>query len=79
MVYNLLNLPILREMADSNTGKTAVDFETFDKDTLADEAEGRDLLDDAVVQSLVERDGVLGLVLNLALRPFLLLCTLAAA
>ena len=79
MVYNLLNLPILREMADSNTGKTAVDFETFDKDTLADEAEGGDLLQNTVVGRLVEDDGVLGLVLDLSLGPLLLLCGLAAA
>lgn len=76
MVYNLLNLPILCEMADSNTGKTAVDFETFDKDTLADEAEGGYFFKDTVVGGFVQSHSVLSLILDLSLGPLLLLCCL---
>ena len=79
MVYNLLNLPILREMADSNTGKTAINFEPLDENTLADESESGDFFEDTVEGGLVENDRVLGLVLHSALGPLLLLCGLATA
>ena len=65
-------------MTDSNTGKTAIDFEPLDEDALADETEGGDFLEDTVVCRLVKNDGVLGLVLHLSLGPLLLLCGLAA-
>lgn len=77
MVDNLLNLALLCKMADRNTGKAAVDFETLDEDGLGDEAEGGDFLEDAVVCGLVERDGVLGLILDLSLGPLLFLCGLS--
>jgi hypothetical protein len=60
-------------MPDSNPGQRSVDLETLDEDTLGDELEGGDLLEDTVVESLVEGDGVLGLVLDLSLGPLLLL------
>ena len=78
-MHNLLDLTLLLEMADGDTGERAVNLQALDEDGLGDEAEGRDFLQDAVVQGLVERNGMLGLVLDLALGPLLLLCGLAAA
>ena len=72
VVYNLLDLAFLGEVADGNTGKGSVDFKTLDKDGLGDETEGWDFLKDTVVGSLVEDNSVLCLVLYLALGPFLL-------
>ena len=79
MVNNPLDLALLLQVSDRNPRQRAVDLEPLNENALGDEAEGRDFLDDAVEQGLVERNGVLGLILDLALRPFLLLCTLAAA
>ena len=73
MVYDLLDLALLRKMADRNTGERAVDFETLDEDGLGDEAEGGDFLENTVVRRFVKSDGVLRLVLDLSLRPLLLL------
>ena len=79
MVHNPLNLPLLLQVPDGYPRKTPVDLQTLDEDALADEAEGRDLLEDTVVGRLVEDNGVLRLVLDLALGPLLLLGSLAAA
>ncbi len=79
MVHNALDRPLLLQVPDGHACQGAVDFQTLDEDGLADEAEGGDLLNDAVEGRLVEDDGVLRLVLNLALGPLLLLCGLAAA
>ena len=67
MVDDPLNLALLFQMSDGDAGKAAVDLEPLDDDALADEFERGDLLQDAVVRRLVERDGVLGLVLDFAL------------
>lgn len=72
-MHNLLDLPLFRKMTDGNASKRAVDFETLDKDGLGDEAEGGYFLEDAVVCGLVECHSVLGLILDLSLRPLLLL------
>ena len=78
MVHDPLNRPLLLQVPDGHPRETPVDLEPLDEDALADEAEGRDLLQDTVIGSLVEDDGVLRLVLDLALGPLLLLCSLAA-
>lgn len=67
------DLAVGGEMADGDARKTAVDLEALDEDALADELEAGDFLEDAVVRGLVERDGVHGLVLDLALGPLLFL------
>ncbi len=67
MVHNSLDLLLFLKMANSDTSQTAVDLESFNEDALADEFEGRDFLQDAVIGSLVEVDRVLGLVLDLSL------------
>ena len=72
MVNNSLDETLPLQVLDSNTGKTAVDLESFDEDGLGDVSEGGDFLKDTVVGSLVEDNSVLCLVLYLALGPFLL-------
>lgn len=79
VVYYPLDLAVLLQMSDRNACERAVNLESLDEDALADETEGGDLLDDAVEQDLVERDGVLGLILDLAFRPLLFLGALSAA
>ena len=79
VVHNPLDLAVPLQVSDRYPRERAVDLQPLDEDALRDEAEGRDLLHDAVVQRLVEGDGVLGLVLDLALGPLLLLRRLSAA
>ena len=78
MVYDPLDLTLLLKVPDSYPRQAPVDFQPLNEDGLADEAEGGDFLQDTVVRWLVEDDGVLRLVLDLALGPLLLLCSLAA-
>ena len=78
VVNNPLDLALLLQMPNGYPGQAPVDLQPLDEDGLADEAEGGDFLQDTVVRWLVEDDGVLGLVLDLALGPLLLLCSLAA-
>lgn len=73
MVHDPLDRALLLQMSDSHAGQTTVDLESLNEDALADEAEGGNLLHDAVVCWFVEHDGVLGLVLDFALGPLLLL------
>lgn len=73
-MHNPLDVSLLLHMSDSNARQAAVNFETFDEDALADEFEGGDFLHDTVVGDFVESNGVLGLILDLSLRPLLLLC-----
>ena len=78
-MHDPLDLTLLLEVPDSYPRQAPVDLQPLDEDALADEAEGWDFLEDTVVRGLVEDDGVLGLVLDLALGPLLLLCSLSAA
>lgn len=79
VVDNRLDLTLFLQVPDRNAGERATDLQPLDEDGLADETEGGDLLHDTVVGRLVDHDGVLGLVLDLALGPLLLLGGLAAA
>jgi hypothetical protein len=63
----------LLEVSDALAGERAVDLETIDESGNSDEAVGLDVLVELLRGGLVEQDGVLGLVLDLALRPLLLL------
>lgn len=76
---NALDQPFLLQVTDGDTGKTAVDFEPLNEDTLADETEGRHFLKNTVVGGLVKNNGVLGLVLDFSLGPLLLLCGFTTA
>lgn len=73
MVDDRLDEALLVEVLDRDAGEGSVDLHALDEDRLADHLEGRDLLHDAVKGRLVADDGVVGLVLDLALAPLLLL------
>ena len=75
MMYNPLDESLLLKVTDSDTSQATTNFETFNENTLTDEFESRDFFKNTVVGSLVEGDRVLCLVLDLSLRPFLLLCS----
>lgn len=63
----------LLEVGNALAGERAVDLETVDEGGDGDKTVGLDVLVELVRGLLVEKDGVLGLVLDLALRPLLLL------
>lgn len=68
-----LDHALLLEVADALAGEGAVDLHSVDQDGNGDEAVGLNILVELVGDVLVEQDGVLGLVLDLALGPLLLL------
>lgn len=78
MVNDALDRSIPLQMSDSKTSKTSTNLQSLDKDALADESEGGDLLDDSVEHDLVKGDGVLSLILDLSLGPLLFLCGFTA-
>lgn len=61
---NLLDLAALLEVSESLAGKAAVDLETIDEGGDGDQAVGLDILVELLSNSLVEDNGVLGLVLD---------------
>jgi hypothetical protein len=63
----------LLEVSDALAGQRAVDLKTVDESGDGHKAVGLDILVELVRGVLVEDDSVLGLVLDLALRPLLLL------
>lgn len=68
-----LDHALLLEVLDALAGEGAVDLHSVDQDSDGDEAVRLDILVQLLGDGLVEDDGVLGLVLDLALRPLLLL------
>jgi hypothetical protein len=64
---------LLLEVGNALAGQRAVDLETVDEGSDGHQAVGLDILVQLLGSVLVEDDGVLGLVLDLALRPLLLL------
>lgn len=68
-----LDHALLLEVADALAGEGAVDLHSVDQDGDGDEAVRLDILVELLGDGLVEQDGVLGLVLDLALGPLLLL------
>ena len=79
MADNLLDLTLLFEVGEGLAGQAAVDLQTVDEGSDGDEAVGLDVLLELLGGVFIEDDGVLGLVLDLALGPLLLLCGLATA
>lgn len=77
-MHDPLDLSFLLKMLDSETGQATTDFKTFNKNTLADEFEGRDFFKNTIVGGFIKGDRVLGLVLDLSFRPLLLLCRFSA-
>jgi hypothetical protein len=53
MMNDALDLAFLLQMSDCDARKTAVHFQSLDDDALADELEGGDFLQNAVVCGLV--------------------------
>lgn len=78
-MHDLLDVPLLRKLAYRNARERAADFQPLDENGRRDVFERRHLLIDAFVRWLVKRDGMLRLVLHLALRPLLLGLGLSAA
>jgi len=73
-VHDPLNGTLLLEMPDGQPGKAAVDLQPLNQNRLRDKLEGRNFFHDAVVDGLVEDNGMDCLVLDLSFRPLLLLC-----
>lgn len=73
MVNNSLNRALLLKVPDRNPSQATIDLESLDEDALGDEPECGCFLEDTIIGGLIKGDGVLCLVLNLALRPLLLL------
>lgn len=65
---NLLDRALLLEVGKGLAGKGAVDLEAIDEGSDGDQAVGLDILLELVVGSLVQDDGVLGLVLDCRVR-----------
>ena len=76
VVDDTLDLTLALKVADGNAGKRAVDLQTVNEHTGGDHLEGGNLLEDTLIERLVKGNGILGLVLNTALRPLLLLAGL---
>lgn len=68
-----LDHALLLEVVEALAGQRAVDLHAVDESGDGDEAVGLDILVELLRGGLVEDDGVLGLVLDLALGPLLLL------
>lgn len=64
---------LLLEVGDALAGQRTVDLHAVDEGGNSDEAVGLNVLVELLRSGLVENDGVLGLVLDLALGPLLLL------
>ena len=79
VVHNPLDGALLLEMPDSYPTKTAVDLQPLNQNRLRDKLEGRNFFHDAVVDDLVEDDGMDCLIFDLPFRPLLLLGGFSAA
>jgi len=79
VVDDLLDLPLLCEVADDKAGKGSINFQPFDQNRGRDEAIGGYVLECPIVCGFIEDDSMLGLILNLAFRPLLFLGGFAAA
>lgn len=78
MVNNAFDQALLLQMSDSNACQASIDLQPLNENALADETPSGSFLHDTVECSFVTDDGVLGLVLDLSLRPLLLLSSLSA-
>jgi hypothetical protein len=77
VVHNALDQALLLQMSDGNACQASIDLQPLNENTLTDETPGRSFLHDTVECSFVTDNGVLGLVLDLSLRPLLLLSSLS--
>jgi RNA-binding protein YhbY len=70
---NGLDKALLLEVGKALASERAVDLHSVDQSSDGDQTVRLDILVELLGGGLVEKDGVLGLVLDLALRPLLLL------
>jgi hypothetical protein len=70
---NGLDEALLLEVIEALAGQGTVDLHSVDESSDGDQAVGLDILVELLGGGLVEENGVLGLVLDLALGPLLLL------
>lgn len=70
---NGLDEALLLEVVEALAGQRSVDLHSVDENSDGDQTVRLDILVELLGGGLVEEDGVLGLVLDLALRPLLLL------
>lgn len=77
VVYDPLDLTLLREMTNCDTRKGPINLQSFNQNRLRDEPEGRHFLQDTIVGSFIEDDSMLCFVLNFAFGPLLFLGGLA--
>lgn len=68
-----LDHALLLEVTDALASQRTVDLHAVDENGDGNEAVRLDILVELIGGALVENDGVLGLILDLALRPLLLL------
>lgn len=75
---NPLYLALFFQVPDRNSRQAPINLQSFNEDALADKPEGRNFLDDTVVCRFVKSNSVLGLILDLSLRPLLFLSGLSS-
>lgn len=73
MVHDAFDQTFLLQMFDGDTCQASVDFQSFNENALTDETPCRHFLHHTVKGWFITDDRVLSLVLDLALRPLLLL------
>lgn len=78
VVHDPFDQAFLLQVFDGDTCQAPIDFQSFNKDTLTDEAPCRHFLHHTVKGCLITNDRVLGLVLDLSFRPLLLLSSFSA-
>lgn len=72
MLLNRLDNPLCFQLAQSLSGKTSIDLQSFHEHTHTDESIRADFLEEFVVGGFIEEDGIVGFVLHFAFGPFLL-------
>lgn len=73
MCHHGLYLTLFLEIFQASPGKRSVDLHPVDEGGNSNETVGLNIFVELVCSGLLENDSVLGLVLDLALRPLLLL------
>ena len=78
MVHDAFDQAFLLQVSDGDTCQAPIDLQSFNENALTDEAPCWHFLHYTVVGWFIADDRVLGLVLDLALRPLLLLSSFSA-
>lgn len=78
VVHDPFDQAFFLQVLDGDTCQAPIDFQSFNENTLTDESPCRHFLHHTVISCFITDDRVLGLVLDLALRPLLLLSSFSA-